>query len=589
MATKDTNIGLLSKMAKFVRNPTTDWSDLGKPEPVADSGYNKQALKEMIERKRQNDFVRRREFDYLRKLRRNGLTSSMDQTGRPSFFQSSSTSNIDERATTIKKIDEIEAHMSKQWWRGKQDEVTPHEGSVPVVVNRKQAARDGAPLTYESTQCSELDKDADSIHGTDYESTQMGLSEPDELALAGAAQQAKPSKNLLRRERDSCTSGFTVSKLFSIELEDGFADPDLEEAAIRFANGDDVGAEAGLVAALQADNVNSGSAGGWAAALFDLYRATGQQASFDRVAIDYALRFGCSAPAWFSTPDLLGRKTVESGASQLLATELNARTAWECPPTLDFQALQALFDGLLMTPSPWRLSWSRLHTITPQAAKALAELFGQWCAKPVKLFFSGTDVLEKNLRSMTPSGDKQVDSFWWQLRLDALRILRLQDEFELAALDFCVTYEVSPPPWRPARCEVVQDSANALASFGVPFDLLDDVAQGNPEDLGQMPTVLMGQNSQPPAVVELSGEVLGDAVEALNKLQGGLMGSNRLVISCARLIRVDFSAAGSILNWVAVRESEGCLVQFHDVPRLVAAFFNVIGINEHAQVVLRTS
>jgi hypothetical protein len=54
------------------------------------------------------------------------------------------------------------------------------------------------------------------------------------------------------------------------------------------------------------------------------------------------------------------------------------------------------------------------------------------------------------------------------------------------------------------------------------------------------------------------------------------------------LIRVDFSAAGSILNWAAQRESEGCRLQFVDVPRLVAAFFTVIGISEHAKVVVRT-
>jgi hypothetical protein len=60
-------------------------------------------------------------------------------------------------------------------------------------------------------------------------------------------------------------------------------------------------------------------------------------------------------------------------------------------------------------------------------------------------------------------------------------------------------------------------------------------------------------------------------------------------VSCAKLIRVDFSAAGSILNWVANRENEGCNVQFRDVHRLVGAFFNVIGINEHARVVLRAN
>ncbi|MDO9199309.1 STAS domain-containing protein, partial [Rhodoferax sp.] len=102
-------------------------------------------------------------------------------------------------------------------------------------------------------------------------------------------------------------------------------------------------------------------------------------------------------------------------------------------------------------------------------------------------------------------------------------------------------------------------------------------------------TAPMGLDTLPAVMVELTGEVLGDAAEALDKLQAGLKGADRLVISCSRLIRVDFSAAGSILNWVAVRESEGCHVQFRDVPRLVAVFFSVIGINEHARIVLRTS
>jgi hypothetical protein len=60
-----------------------------------------------------------------------------------------------------------------------------------------------------------------------------------------------------------------------------------------------------------------------------------------------------------------------------------------------------------------------------------------------------------------------------------------------------------------------------------------------------------------------------------------------VVISCARLIRVDFIAAGNILNWVAERQASGVHVQFCDVPPLVAAFFSVIGIDEHAAVVLR--
>jgi hypothetical protein len=590
MATKDTNAGLLSKMARFVRNPTKDWSDLDKsaPESEQESGYSKQALKEMIERKRQNDFVRRREFDYLRKLRRNAPSISPELADRPSFFQSSLASNPDERATTLKKIDEIEAQMSKQWWKGKQDEASVHASGLPLVAQPPRTVDDGDPMTFAPTLASGLSLEIDSAQGTEYESTQMGLSAPDDLAPMGGPRPGPAARNRTGRGLDSGISEFSPSKLFSTELGDSLTDPDLEEAAIRFANGDDSGAEAGLLAALQAENPPLDAADGWAAALFDLYRATGQQASFDRVAIDYAQRFGRSAPAWFSTPDLLGRKVTAPPLGPVTAAlQQSSQSLWECPAELDMPGLQALLASLSPLVVPWRLDWGRFAAITPDAGQALAGLFATWCSQPVQLQFAGSEVLEKTLRSLTPSGDKRVDPFWWRLRLDALRILRLQDEFELAALDYCVTYEVSPPPWVDARCEYVFEGLNSAEPLESAHIVIHDSGLEGLGDLSQAPTELMGLDTLPAAVVELSGEVLGDAADALNRLQAGLNGADRLVVSCARLIRVDFSAAGSILNWVAARESEGCHVQFCDVPCLVAAFFNVIGINEHARVALR--
>ena len=595
MSTKDNSSGLLSKMAKFVRNPTKDWSDLDKPEPEPESGYGKLALKEIIERKRQNDFVRRREFDHLRKLRRNGPLISPDLADRPSFFQSSFASNQDERATTLRKIDEIEAQMSKQWWKGRQDDASAQGGKLPDGAAQVGAARVEAAAaprartsTFTPTEASELSPDSALLTGAEYEPTQMGLAQSAEPAPAGMP---KPMMEFTRADSrgfDTGISNFSTSKLFSVELGDGLADPEMEEAAIRFANGDDAGAEAALLTALQADNVLPESADRWAAALFDLYRATGQQANFDTVAIDYAMRFGRSAPAWFSTPDLLGRKAVDSQLVQLAGLLPSGTTVWECPAALDGEALLALLVCLSTSPQALHLNWSRLEAITPDAAPGLAELFARWCAQPVKLYFGAAEVLEKTLRSFTPSGDKQVEMFWWRLRLDALRILRLQDEFEMAALDYCVIYEVSPPPWTEARCDYVHERASSLMPLEVTRQVSAQAALEHTH-MDRPVTASMTLDLMPAAVVELTGEVLGDAADALDLLQAGLKGADRLVISCSRLIRVDFSAAGSILNWVAVRESQGCHVQFRDVPRLVAAFFNVIGINEHARVVLRNT
>jgi ABC-type transporter Mla MlaB component len=88
--------------------------------------------------------------------------------------------------------------------------------------------------------------------------------------------------------------------------------------------------------------------------------------------------------------------------------------------------------------------------------------------------------------------------------------------------------------------------------------------------------------------VDLYGDIVGDATEVLSKLAKAIAGRTHMVVSCTDLIRVDFPAAGGLLNWVAEQQAQGRQVQLRDVHRLVAAFFNVIGISEHARVVPRS-
>jgi hypothetical protein len=90
------------------------------------------------------------------------------------------------------------------------------------------------------------------------------------------------------------------------------------------------------------------------------------------------------------------------------------------------------------------------------------------------------------------------------------------------------------------------------------------------------------------ATVELSGQLIGDIDHTLKKLDGELGGAKIVNVSCARLIRVDFIAAGDLLNWVLARRSENRTVSFIDAHRMVALFFGAMGINEHANVKVRT-
>ena len=62
---------LLSKVVKFITRPTTDWADLNRVDTgESQPSESSLALKEMIERKRRNDFVRTRELEMLRKARK---------------------------------------------------------------------------------------------------------------------------------------------------------------------------------------------------------------------------------------------------------------------------------------------------------------------------------------------------------------------------------------------------------------------------------------------------------------------------------------------------------------------------------------
>jgi ABC-type transporter Mla MlaB component len=198
-------------------------------------------------------------------------------------------------------------------------------------------------------------------------------------------------------------------------------------------------------------------------------------------------------------------------------------------------------------------------------------LFTSLSDEPVSVVFSDSQALVLALRSKTPPGQRSTDIVWWKIRLNALRVMRLQDDFELAALDYCITHEVAPPAWVDAQCQYED------------LGYVDATAHSRP-DSGPA-TVPLADHGHP--TLALRGELQGDASELLTQMEKNEVPSVKLVISCEALLRVDFAAAGSILNWVAIRQAEGKQIQFQNAHRLVAAFFNVIGINEHAKVIPR--
>jgi len=598
MSKDDPASGFLAKVVKFVRNPTASWGDLDTRIADRENDHSNTARKELIARKRRGDFVRKREFDALRKIRNREAADTSRPSVRPSFFQSSLSFNTDERAMTLKKIDDIEAQMSMQWWKTKSTDslvstITGYDtsgrstGSMPPSRHEGEPTKTSAePPTlrrkkpHKNTEIMPLQADpgiSSQPQAAQSVSRAAPSAVPSQSARGGLVAPTVPAE-MPPPHAESPASHFYTQGVQEITL-----NPDVEEASIRFASGDDAGAEQGLLEALRGEAARSNQVDDWLT-LFDLYRATGQLTPFESRAVDFVNRFGRSAPQWH---DLAEQVSALSGKASKVSGGLGRnRAAWVCEPDVDAHALGTLQNVLLRTPQPWVLDWASVKTIDGEAVPVLLGTFTLWGDQDIELRFLGAAELREILKATTPLGRRDIDPIWWKLRMAVLRVMNRPEEFELTALDFCVTYEVSPPGWEPPRCHFQGLSADPSGDGGwVSAEVvLEHAPSKHASDSG-----LDGQGSEVNhlGLVELSGEIRGDPQDTIDLLEQRLQGADVMIISCCNLIRVDFSAAGSLLNWVVGHHATGRTIQFVDVHRLVSAFFHVIGITEYAKVVVR--
>jgi hypothetical protein len=539
---KDTT-SFFRKVVKFVANPSTEWSELGPPVPGSiENELAKSELKAMIERKRRNDFVRKREFDMLRKVRREGLTPEQLAALGNASAGGDSEARMPEGAAQLgqgmkAKIDEIEQQM----------------------VGQASAMRRPAEFYTSPTEPSALD----------------GAKSSAPMAAPQAAPDTLAPLSFTSGEANEVFEGPFVSTA----VPDMAHDPELDEAVIAFANADFDLCEQSLTQLTHGGGARAQHAETWLA-LFDLHRATGQSAKFESLAGDYAQQFGWSAPQWFSMPQQMTDAAADD-KERRPHQRIDGQVGWASPEWIDADAVTKLRSQTLQMPLPWIFDWSALKGIDVEGSARLSELFRLWIPQKIDMRWLAGDLLMQCILDAAPNGSRDADPVYWQLRLDVLRMTNRPDQFDEAAIDYCVTYEVSPPSWERAQCQVRiggagntgMSTTNALSELSTGFiesQMLEDSA---------------GVQS---SNIELSGQLVGDIAEMLRGLTQQLGSASMVTVSCARLIRVDFIAAGDLLNWVLARRSENRSVTFVEAHRLVALFFGAMGINEHASVRVRT-
>jgi|EP01136_Pigoraptor_vietnamica_P008522 hypothetical protein len=598
------------KVVKFVANPATDWTELNTPggtEEPLQSGYAKSELKAMIERKRRNDFVRKREFDMLRKIRREGLPadglaglqiSDLDDSDQS---RSNSVARPDDAAVKA-KIDEIEQQMEGEVIARRANPTKPpgfYTASTVQGALDEQAAPMNEPFNVDGAAAASP-PDAGPVSVPSIPVLDAAVTTPPQDghiawdAAPAAAPASPPAPAMAPTASGAPPTAAPAAppavhlgrpgmsdfgNPFAVEVNEIAHDPELDEAVISFANAEFEGCERSIRGLISDDGERSNHAETWLV-LFDLYRATGQQPPFESLALDYVQRFGWSAPQWFSIPQLVAAENA-AAASSGPAARSEGHIGWAAPARLDGEGVAQLRARTLQLPMPWVIDWSPLRAIDAQACGELSQLMHHWGTQKLQMRWIGAEQLLSVLAEAAPTGVRDADPAYWLLRLATLRLCNRPDQFDEIAIDYCVTYEVSPPSWESSLCVVKMADAGGmtLASRSM---VTSDATSGFAES-----QVLEEAGGVRTAAVDLSGQLVGDIGSVLQRLESQLGNSTVVSVNCARLIRMDFVAAGDLLNWVLHRRNENRLVHFEDAHRLLGLFFNAMGINEHARVKVR--
>ena len=330
---------------------------------------------------------------------------------------------------------------------------------------------------------------------------------------------------------------------FQLEEDIDPVDAEAEEASVLFANGQD---EAVLSILENAVRVHKSGPGErlWLM-LFDFYRLSGQKTAFETLEIDYARSFEKSPPGWRDKSKAPPKSKELATGSLLFGGDLTGDN------TTAFDAV-----ALALEKNPkLRLDLSKVNRLDAAGCgRLLSQLQNARKAKRV-LDLLGRDIIGVLVQERVESG-RAEDGECWLLLLELCQLQGQHDAFEEVAINYAVTFEVSPPSWEPKRI-------------------------ATPEPEAQLATDNLGNDVAFDAYV-IRGDVKSSRFADLSA-HADL--HDPVIIDCSGLTRLDFISAGALLNALTTIRRTGKQIVFHHPNHLVAELFGVVGLKSVAAIV----
>lgn len=332
-----------------------------------------------------------------------------------------------------------------------------------------------------------------------------------------------------------------------IEVEEAGGDlaPEMEEAAVLYANGK-MGEAASQLNRFLLDHQDNHDPLPWFM-LFDLYEASNQPGPFDDAAVEFAIKFERSPPTWAPR----GQLRASTQPAPLI-------TFGEKFGNIDRVKLQRfLQDG--QQASFVRIDVSKASAPQDEeSARALHEAFQAIVdlGKPVEPI--GAPGFAVRL-SAAHQGGRLTES-GWLVWLSTLRLLGKEAEFEDTAVEYAITFEVSPPSYHPPL---------PLPERGA------DTSTGSACSKSEQVFNLIG--------------VIGPGCETqLAELARFAENRKWVQINLAQVSRIDFAAVGLLLETVINLAQGQRKIEFVEGNEMVNTLLKIVGASQFAGIHSRT-
>jgi anti-anti-sigma regulatory factor len=320
----------------------------------------------------------------------------------------------------------------------------------------------------------------------------------------------------------------------------------LENAALLFANAQDAAARELLEQGVQTDQDTKLSPLAWLA-LFDLIQRANDRAAFDQLSMQYVLQFERSAPAWEETAKPSAGDASGAGGYIAITGKLASQSSAQ---------LEGLKRALEKCVPRARIDLSSITGFDDAGARMLATDLARARNQRMELAIQRPEKLRAALEEAVAKG-KDGGEGAWLLSLELMQWHHEQALFDERAVEYAVTFELSPPSWEPPpRAQggkaPASDDAPRAAKGSAATDRDSIVFEGvlagaNPPQLARLVDFAA---SHPLAPIDMSG-----------------------------VDRIDFICAGALLNTITRIEGLGKAVQIIGATPIVRALLLLIGIS----------